>query len=127
VATIHEMQRLDLVNRARRMGESLGPKLHALKEKHASIGEVRGLGLFWALDLVRTRETKEPFNTMAQKVDGTPLVVDKVAADMLKRGVAIQAWVSHLIVAPPLIVEESDLDFAVEALDGALAIADAAI
>jgi taurine--2-oxoglutarate transaminase len=64
---------------------------------------------------------------MAQKVDGTPLVVDKVAADMLKRGVAIQAWVSHLIVAPPLIVEESDLDFAVEALDGALAIADAAI
>ena len=127
VATIHEMQRLDLVNRARRMGESLGPKLHALKEKHPSIGEVRGLGLFWALDLVRNRETKEPFNTMAQKVDGTPLVVDKVAADMLKRGVAIQAWVSHLIVAPPLIVEESDLDFAVEALDGALAIADAAI
>ena len=127
VATIHEMQRLDLINRARKMGEYLGPKLHALKTKHPSIGEVRGLGLFWALDLVKNRETKEPFNSMAQKVDGTPLVVDKVAADMLKRGIAVQAWVSHLIVAPPLIVEESDLDFAVEALDGALAIADAAI
>jgi taurine--2-oxoglutarate transaminase len=121
------MQRLDLVNRSRKMGELLGPKLHALKTKHPSIGEVRGLGLFWALDLVKNRETKEPFNTMAQKVDGTPLVVDRVSADLLKRGVAIQAWVSHLIVAPPLIVEESELDFAVEALDASLAIADAAV
>jgi taurine---2-oxoglutarate transaminase len=127
VATIHEMQRLDLVRRARRMGDYLGPKLHALAAKHPSIGEVRGLGLFWALDLVKNRETREPLNTMAQKVDGTPLVVDKVAADLLKRGVAIQAWISHLIVAPPLIVEESDLDFAIEALDAALAIADAAV
>jgi len=126
VATIHEMQRLDLVNRARTMGGYLGPKLHALAAKHPSVGEVRGLGLFWALDLVKNRQTREPFNTMAQKVDGTPLVVDKVAADLLKRGIAIQAWISHLIVAPPLIVEESDIDFAVEALDAALAIADAA-
>jgi taurine--2-oxoglutarate transaminase len=54
-------------------------------------------------------------------------VVDKVAADMLKRGIAIQAWVSHLVIAPPLIVEEKDLDFAVEALDGALAVADAEV
>jgi taurine---2-oxoglutarate transaminase len=127
VATIHEMQRLNLVPRARHMGEFLGPKLHALAAKHPSVGEVRGLGLFWALDLVRDRETREPLNTMAQKVDGTPLVVDKVAADLLKRGVAIQAWISHLIVAPPLIVEETDLDFAVDALDAALAIADAAV
>jgi taurine---2-oxoglutarate transaminase len=125
VATIHEMQRLDLVRRARRMGDYLGPKLQALAAKHPSVGEVRGLGLFWALDLVRNRDTREPFNTMAQKVDGTPLVVDKVAADLLKRRVAIQAWISHLIVAPPLIVEESDLDFAVDALDASLAIADA--
>ena len=127
VATVHEMQRLDLVNRARKMGEYLGPKLRALSAKHRSIGEVRGLGLFWALDLVKNRETKEPFNTMAQKVDGTPLVVDKVAAEMLRRGVAIQGWISHLVVAPPLIVEESELDFAVAALDGALKIADDAV
>ena len=125
VATIREMQRLDLVRRAKRMGAWLEPKLRALQAKHKSIGEVRGLGLFWALDLVRDRATKEPFNTMKDKVSGTVTVVDKVAAEMLKRGVAIQAWVSHLVIAPPLIVEEKDLDFAVEALDGALAIADA--
>jgi taurine--2-oxoglutarate transaminase len=126
VATIQEMQRLGLVERARKMGEYLEPKLRALQTNHPSVGEVRGLGLFWALDLVKNRATREPFNTMAQKVDGTPLVVDKVAAEMLKRGVAIQAWVSHLIVAPPLIVTEQELDLAVEALDASLAVADAA-
>ena len=91
------------------------------------MGEVRGLGLFWALDLVKYRETKEPFNTMTDKVSGTVTVVDKVSGDMLKRGIAIQAWVSHLVIAPPLIVEEKDLEFAVEALDGALAVADAEV
>jgi taurine--2-oxoglutarate transaminase len=124
VATIREMQRLGLVERARRMGAYLEPKLRALQAKHPSIGEVRGLGLFWALDLVRNRATKEPLNTMSEKVEGKPLVVDRVGAEMLKRGVAIQSWVSHMVIAPPLIVEEADLDFGVEALDAALAIAD---
>src|SRR6202050_4682860 len=53
IAAIHEMQRLDLVNRSREMGAYLGEKLLALKAKHPSIGDVRGLGLFWAVELVR--------------------------------------------------------------------------
>ncbi|MGA8530311.1 MAG: aminotransferase class III-fold pyridoxal phosphate-dependent enzyme, partial [Acidobacteriaceae bacterium] len=124
VATIREMQRLGLVERAQRLGAWLEPKLRALQTKHPSVGDVRGLGLFWALDLVKNRATKESFNTMRDKVEGKSLVVDRVAGEMLKRGVAIQAWVSHLVVAPPLIVEEDDLNLAVEALDAALTVAD---
>lgn len=124
VATIREMQRLGLVARAKKMGAWLEPKLRALQAKHVSIGEVRGLGLFWALDLVKNRATKEPFNTMRDKVEGKATTVDRVAAEMLKRGVAVQSWVSHLVIAPPLIVEEKDLDFGVEALDAGLAVAD---
>lgn len=127
VAAIHEMQRLDLVNRSKEMGKYLGEKLNALKPKHPSIGEVRGLGLFWALEMVKDQQKKTPFNTMQDKVDGTATVVDKVAGDMLKRGVYVQAWISHFVIAPPLIVEKSELDFAIEALDQSLAIADAAI
>jgi len=127
VAAIHEMQRLDLVARSREMGKYLGEKLHALKPKHPSIGEVRGLGLFWALELVRDQAAKTPFNTMQDKVDGKVAVVEQVAADMLKRGVSLQAWISHFVVAPPLIVEKEEIDFGVEALDQALAIADNAI
>jgi taurine---2-oxoglutarate transaminase len=127
VAAIHEMQRMDLVARSREMGKYLGEKLHALKPKHSSIGEVRGLGLFWALELVRDQQAKTPFNTMQDKVDGKVAVVEQVAADMLKRGVSLQAWISHFVVAPPLIVTKEEIDYGVDALDQALAIADKAI
>jgi len=127
VATIHEMQRLGLVERAKRVGAYLGEKLKALAARHSSIGEVRGLGMFWAVDLVRDKETKQPFNTMQDKISGAPLVVDQVATDMMKRGVTVQAWISHFVIAPPLIISEAEIDSGVAALDAALAIADAAV
>jgi len=127
VAAIHEMQRLNLVARSREMGQYLGAKLQALKPKHPSIGDVRGLGLFWAVELVRDQQAKTAFNTMQDKVDGKPAVVEQVAADMLKRGVSLQAWISHFVVAPPLIIEKAEIDTGVDALDKALTIADNAI
>src|SRR6202020_770575 len=127
VAAIREMQRLDLVNRAREVGKYLGEKLHALQPKHPSIGEVRGLGMFWALEMVKDQAQKTPFNTKQDKYEGKVTVVDRVAADLMKRGVSMQAWISHFVIAPPLIIEKSEIDFAVEQLDQSLAIADAAI
>jgi taurine--2-oxoglutarate transaminase len=127
VATIHEMQRLGLVERAKQLEPYLGTKLKALKETHPSVGDVRGLGLFWAVDLVKNRETREPFNTMKDKVEGKPLVVDQVAAEMMKQGVSAQAWISHFVIAPPLIIEKDEIDAGVAALDQALAIADAKV
>ena len=127
VATIHEMQRLGLVERANKIGAYLGDKLKALASRHPSIGDVRGIGLFWAVELVKDKQTKRPFNTMRDKVEGKPLVVDQVAAEALKRGVALQAWVSHFVIAPPLIIEEAEVDQGVAALDAALSIADAAL
>jgi taurine---2-oxoglutarate transaminase len=127
VATIHEMQRLGLVERSKKMGAYLGEKLTALKNSHPSVGDVRGLGLFWAVDLVKNRQTRQPFNTMKDKIEGKSLVVDQVSADMLKRGVAQQSWVSHFVVAPPLIIEKEEIDSGVAAFDQALSIADALV
>ena len=124
IATIHEMQRLNLVERARTMGQYLGDKLNALAQTHPSVGEVRGLGLFWAVDLVKNRRTKEPLNTKVDKLSGAPLVVDQIAAEMMKNGVALQAWISHLVIAPPLIIEKSEIDRGVAVLDAALTLAD---
>jgi len=126
IATIHEMQRLNLVERSRSLGEYFGEKLRALAKDHPCVGEVRGLGLFWAVDLVKNRQTEEPLNTMPDKLSGKPLVVDRVAAEMMKNGVATQAWISHLVLAPPLIIEKPDIDFGVSVLDRALSIADQA-
>lgn len=124
VATIREMKRLNLVDRANEIGAYLGEKLQGLKAKHRSIGDVRGLGLFWAVELVKDQKTKAPFNTWQEKLDGKTLVVDQIAAKMLGQGVVMQAWMSHFVLAPPLIVEKADIDKAVAALDDALGIAD---
>ncbi|MCE9666507.1 aminotransferase class III-fold pyridoxal phosphate-dependent enzyme [Myxococcus stipitatus] len=124
IAAIDEYRRLDLLNRARTMGEVLGARLRALADKHPSIGDVRGMGLFWALDLVRNRGTREPFNVPRDKLERRPLVADAVSAECMKRGVSVMSWVSHLLVAPPLIITEAELDEGVAALDAALEVAD---
>ena len=124
IAAIDEMKRLNLVERAHELGPYVEERLRALIPNHPSIGDVRGMGLFWAVDLVRDRERKVPFNTMADKVGGLPLIVDKVAAGMMSRGVFAQAWVSHIIIAPPLIITKEEIDAGIAALDAALEPAD---
>jgi len=127
VATIEEMQRLGLVERAAELEPYLRQKLEALKDRHKSVGDVRGLGLFFAVDLVKNRATREPFNTMRDKVEGSPMVVDQIAAKMMADGVAQQSWVSHFVIAPPLIVTREELDIGIDALDRHLGIADALV
>lgn len=125
VATIREMQRLGLVERARELEPYVGKKLEKLKAKHPSVGDVRGKGLFWGVDLVKTRKTKEPFNTYADKVSGKPLLVDQIAAKTLADGVILQAWISHFVIAPPLIITREEIDRGIDVLDTHLQIADA--
>lgn len=127
IAAINEMKRMDLVNRANELGEYLGMKLNELRPKHPCIGDVRGVGLFWAVELVKNQKTKKYFNTMKDKVNGVPTMVEKVAAQMMKNGVFVQAWVSHFVIAPPLIVTKEEIDIGVKALDEALAQADAEV
>jgi taurine--2-oxoglutarate transaminase len=127
IAAIDEYKRLNLLEHARAQGEKLGAKLRALMDRHPSIGEVRGLGLFWAIELVRNRKTREPFNTARDKVDRKPMLVDEVTGDLMKRGVFGMGWLSHLLVAPPLIIDDAQIDEAVSALDASLALADAKV
>ncbi len=124
IAAINELKRQNLIERANELGVYLGPKLDQLKIKHPSVGDVRGIGLFWAVELVKNRTTKESFNSYKDKIGGVPLLIDKIAGEMLKRGVFVQAWVSHLVIAPPLIITKEEIDEAVSALDAALDIAD---
>jgi taurine--2-oxoglutarate transaminase len=124
IAAIDEYRRLDLLQRSRTQGEKLGAKLRGLVDRHPSIGDVRGLGLFWAVELVRDRKTRQPFATGVDKLARKPLVIDEVTGELMKRGVFCMGWLSHLILAPPLIIDDAQIDEAVAALDGALALAD---
>jgi taurine--2-oxoglutarate transaminase len=124
VATIKEMRRLGLVERARELAPFVEEKLRALKAKHRCVGDVRGKGLFWAVDLVKNQATKEPFNSYADKVSGRPLTVDQIAAKTLADGVILQAWVSHFVIAPPLIITKEEIEHGIDTLDRHLHIAD---
>jgi taurine--2-oxoglutarate transaminase len=127
IAAINEYKRLNLIKRAHDLEPYIGSKLNALKTKHACVGDVRGLGLFWGVEIVKNRKKKKYFNTMAEKISGAALMVDKITAQMMKNGVFMQAWVSHFVIAPPLIVTEKEIDSGVDALDEALKIADAEV
>jgi taurine--2-oxoglutarate transaminase len=124
VAAIKEYQRLDLIEGAKRKGEYLGKRLSELKAKHPSVGDVRGLGLFWAVELVKDRRTKEPFFTSEDKLAGRPSLLAKIGGDMMKKGVYLLDWLSHFVIAPPLIITQEEIDSGVDALDGSLTIAD---
>ncbi|MEO6829080.1 MAG: aspartate aminotransferase family protein, partial [Acidobacteriaceae bacterium] len=124
IASINEMKRLDLAHRAMEMGTYLGEKLTQLASRHPSIGDVRGLGMFWGVDMVKNRKTKTPFNTAEDKIAGKPLLVDRVASQMMSKGVYVSSWISHFVIAPPLIIEKPEIDVAISAFDEALQIAD---
>ncbi|MBI2619859.1 MAG: aminotransferase class III-fold pyridoxal phosphate-dependent enzyme [Ignavibacteriales bacterium] len=124
IAAINEIKRLQLVDRAAELGEYMGERLNALKTRHPSIGDVRGLGLFWAVELVKNKSEMKYFNVKADKIKGVPTMVEKIAGAMMKKGVFLQAWISHFVIAPPLIITKEEIDLGVRALDEALEMAD---
>ncbi len=124
IAAINEYRRLDLIRAAKKQGEYLGKLLQELKERHPSVGDVRGLGLFWAVELVKNRETKEPFFGAEDKLAGKLSVLDKIGAEMMKNGVFVNNWLSHFVVAPPLIITKDEIDEGIRAFDQSLKLAD---
>ncbi|VEN74005.1 conserved hypothetical protein [Candidatus Desulfarcum epimagneticum] len=102
----------------------LKKRLYGLADRHPCVGDVRGMGHFWGLEIVQDRETRVPFNVKMDKLTGAPLMTGKIAADAMKRGVFLNAWIDTLVIAPPLIITPDEIDEAVEALDMSLKIGD---
>jgi len=122
LAAIQEYIEKNLIENASKMGSVLGKKLNELKEEHASVGDVRGKGLFWGVELVRNKMTKKPFVTRREKF--LPNMLKKVSAAALEKGVYIVNVINTLIIAPPLIITEEHIDQGIQVLGNALKIAD---
>jgi taurine--2-oxoglutarate transaminase len=103
----------------------LKKRLFDLAEKHDCVGDVRGIGHFWGLEIVKNRETKEPFDVKADKFSGKALMTGKIAAAAMAKGLYIVPWYDSLTIAPPLIITEKEIDEALAILDEALKVADA--
>ncbi|MFU8779124.1 MAG: aspartate aminotransferase family protein [Roseovarius sp.] len=121
LAVIDEIERMDLVGNAARMGERLQERLRGLMQRYAIIGDVRGKGLLTAFEFMTDRGTKVPlpkslraFDRFVQIAYGKGLIVySRRTRDGLEG--------DHIIVAPPMIVTETHLDEITEMLDASLA------
>lgn len=122
VAAMRVMRAEGIVENAAHIGEAvLGPGLRSLAERHPSVGEVRGLGVFWALELVRNRATKEP----VAPYGGTSPAMEKLVAACLERGLLPFTNYNRLHVTPPCTISESEANEGLAILDEALVVVDA--
>jgi taurine--2-oxoglutarate transaminase len=102
----------------------LQKKLFELGDKHICVGDVRGIGHFWALEIVKNRKTKEPFDTKADKLRAKALMTAQIAGEAMKNGLYMAPWYDTLVIAPPLIITEEQIDEAIDILDKALKVGD---
>jgi len=121
VATIEAMQEEGIVENAARLGaEVIGPRLRELAAKHPSVGEVRGAGCFWAVELVKNRTTREPLAAYG----GSSPEMNQVVAALKAGGVLPFANFNRIHVVPALNIPDELLLEALGALDRALDVAD---
>jgi taurine--2-oxoglutarate transaminase len=123
VASIEAFKEEGIVENSAEMGGVFADKLRELESKHPSIGDVRGLGCFWGIELVKNRETREPlvpFNATGEAF----APVARVAKAALERGLYLMTHWNVIIVAPPLTITRDEIDEGIGILDEALSIAD---
>jgi taurine---2-oxoglutarate transaminase len=121
VATIDAMRDEGIIENAVRVGdEVLGPGLRELAERHPVVGEVRGTAVFWALDLVSNRETKE----MLAPYGGSSEAMTALVTDCKARGLLPFVNYNRLHVVPPCTITESEAKEGLAILDEALSVAD---
>jgi taurine--2-oxoglutarate transaminase len=123
VASIEVFREEGVVENAGEVGSYLGEGLRGLAERHPSIGEVRGLGCFWGVELVKNRESREmlvPFNGSGEAT----APVARLVKAALERGLYLMTHWNVIMVVPPLTITRDEVDEGLAILDEALAIAD---
>jgi taurine--2-oxoglutarate transaminase len=117
VAAIEVMEDEKVIEHAKSIGEKvIGPALHELAEKHKLIGDIRGLGVFWGMDLVTDRATKAP---LAPYASSSPAMAELVAA-CKKRGLLPFVHFNRMHIVPPCNVSAAEIAEGIEIIDQGL-------
>lgn len=117
LATVRAYAEEGLYERGKVMEGWLSTALRAIADKHDIVGDVRGVGAFFALELVKSKATKEPFVPWHGPGPGA---MKSLYADLRKRGVITFGKFNCVMVAPPLPSREDDVKKALAALDASL-------
>ena len=121
VACVSYYEKMGIAEHVVTVGCVLGEKLEAMKERHPSVGDVRYIGLFAAVELVRDKKTKEPLVPYGRDPDGT---MGKILKLLSERRFMTYTHENMILVAPPLIITEAQLTEELSKLDEVLSIVD---
>ena len=124
VASINAFHEEGIIENARRLGtEVIGPRLREIAGRHPSVGDVRGLGVFWAVELVRDRETREPLVPYNASGDAAA-PMSRFAAACKERGLWPFTHFNRTHVVPPCTTTPAEAHEGLDILDAALDVAD---
>lgn len=117
VATLKYYQEHNILNNVTETGKSLSALLEDLKKSHPSIGDVRSIGLFAAIELVKDKITKEPLVAYGKDPEG---IMGSIIKKLAKKGFMTYSHENMILVAPPLIITKDELSQAFSILDSVL-------
>lgn len=120
IANIKVIKEDRLVENSAKMGITLRHMLTDLGERHNSVGEVRSIGLFAAIELVRNRHTKQPLTN----AEGTASIMSEIRSYLLEEGLYLYVHDSTILIIPPLIINQHQLQDGIGIIDRALEISD---
>ncbi len=109
---IEILERENLVDNAAAIGEHLATRFEALRERHPVVGEVRGTGLLWGIEIVKDAATREQFPPEEE-------IGARLTAKLRARGLLTRAG-TLIYVAPPLVINREEADTTVDIIDDAL-------
>lgn len=117
VACVNYYEEADILTNVNKVGKVLGEILEEMKVKHPSVGDVRYIGLFSAVELVKDKKTKEPLVPYGRDPEG---IMGKILGKLKEKRFMTYTHENMILVAPPLIITEEQLIEELEKLDKVL-------
>lgn len=121
IACVNYYEEADILGNVNKVGQVLGEKLEEMKKTHACVGDVRYIGLFSAVELVKSKETKEALVPYGKDPEG---IMGKIAGLLKERKFMTYTHENMILVAPPLIITKEQLEEELAKMDEVLTIVD---
>jgi taurine--2-oxoglutarate transaminase len=123
VAAVQAYEEDGLIDNAAKVGPYLGKRLAELKEDHLSVGDVRQIGLFSVIEVVKDKSTKEPSASRNASRDELK-TMNEIAAYLRDHGLFTFIKANMIFIVPPLCINEEQIDEGITIIKGALSISD---
>lgn len=124
VACVNYYKEANILENVNKVGKVLGELLEDIKSKHACVGDVRYIGLFSSIELVKNKDTKEPLVPYGKDPEGK---MGKIIGALKAKGFMTYSHENMIFVSPPLIITEAQLREEMAKVDEVLAVVDTEI